>query len=332
MSKIKNFTSFVLCFSLIFTVTFTAKPFVPKAYAVWGVTDASIDPTVLATSIKNLLGQAKDYIIQAAKLAWSKAETAAKIALNSKVTAAKILALLAVQEATALIVGEEGGLIIRDWNQYLNVAPKQKALDQMVAWYNTASQNRNSSMNYEGVAGNGLDSYFMWQAKKVIKGNPMATTITEYVADPKKDLFSTGNMKGIMLYAQCGNNPACFALTAADQYEEYVVQNTTMAEREQMNGFLPKKIDGRIFKPASLINSALMQVDAVGTNLIMTAEADNAESYYQIMKGAAIAITARAVNYGISDDEGKANIANQAKSFPFSLSYSSKTRSMRVSK
>ena len=317
--------SIMLCFSIIFCNSFFVGIKEAEAYAVF-------DAPNMVPNVGELLTNIGQYATQVLEYAYQLYKTYKEVLLNSTVTLAKILALLSVQYATAKMIGDDSGLVIRDWNQYLNVAPKQKAMDQMVNWYNLASQNRNSSMKYEGVNGNSLDSYFMWQAKKVIKGDPLATTITEYVPDPKRDLFSTGNMKGIMLYTQCGNNPTCFALTAANQYEEYVAQNKEEAELSQMNGFLPKKIDGRIFKPAALVSSALMQVDQVGTNLIMSAEANNASSYKQIAQGALIAITARAVNYGISDNEGKKSIANQAKSFPFSLDYSSKTRSVRVSK
>jgi hypothetical protein len=59
----------------------------------------------------------------------------------------------------------------------------------------------------------------------------------------------------------------------------------------------------------------------------MSAQTDDTTSAVaaltQIAEGAALSIAARAINYGISDNNGKAATVAQNAKFPFSLSYNS---------
>ena len=72
-----------------------------------------------------------------------------------------------------------------------------------------------------------------------------------------------------------------------------------------------------------------MQVDKMGTDLIMTASSDGTDSSLaaltQIAEGSVLSIAARAANYGISDNNGKAAVVAQNDKYPFSLAYSALT-------
>ena len=254
-------------------------------------------------------------------------QAALKIIAAQAIVAAKILALLAVQKITAALIGGGNGLLIRDWNNYLYTSPQQTAMKQMDTFFTTTSKGRLSSLNYEGVGPN-YDAYLVTQAKQAISSPTPVTNIQAQVTNPTTDLFSGGNMKGIMSYMQCANNVACYTLMATDKYTTEFAKAQTIAKNEQQNGVLPTKTaSGRIIKPAALVSNALMEVDKQGQDLIMSAQADDTTSAVaaltQIAEGAALSIAARAINYGISDNNGKAATVAQNAKFPFSLSYSS---------
>lgn len=250
------------------------------------------------------------------------------VGASNMITAAKILALLTVQKSIQTMIGEGDGMIIRDYNEYLFINPKQIAMANMNSFFNTVSKGRLSTLNYEGIGPN-HDSYLVAQARKDFIGQTFQTNLQEQVTDPTK-LFSTGNMKGIMTYMQCANNPACYTLTSSAKYKAELVRAQEIAKAESANtGFRPQKKDGRIVKPSSIAQSALAQIDQLGTQIIMNAEPNEgaadlgvAAAMSQIAQGTAISIGARALNYGISDSKGRAAIRNQNDEFPFSLNYS----------
>lgn len=311
--------SFFLCVAMIFTTGCFLS--VPKAQAVWGISDVSIDPAQISSAAKDFAFQVKEAAIRAA-------EKIADTAANLAVIAAKVAALYAVQKAVALIIGDDDGesQIIRDYNDYLYISPNQRAMAQMNTFFNTVSRGRLSYLNYEGIGPN-YDIYLVSQAKQTILGTPFVTNIQDQVIDPSQ-MFSGGNMKGLMAYMQCANNVACYTVEAKNKYEKELSKAQDIARSEQQNGFLPKKSSiGRIISPAALAQNALLQVDQMGTNLIVQAPITGGSkaiqaSLTQIATGATLSITARAINYGISDNAGKEAIKNKNEQYPFSLSYS----------
>jgi len=319
MNTRNKLLSFILCITMLFTV----KSFVPTAYAIWGVLDVGINPAELVSDLGDWVSDLGDWGTSLAEWAAEKAADVAELLAAQAITAYKIVALLAVQKAVAFFIGDGDGLIIRDYNKYLYISPQQRALSQMTTFYNTTSKGRLSSSNYEGVGPN-YDSYLVSQAKQTISGTTFVTNIQERVSNPKQ-LFSGGNMQGIMSYMQCANNVACYTLVASAQYDKEFAKAQEIAKNEQQNGFLPTKASsGRITKPAALAQNALLQVDQIGTQLIMNADAKQGTSaaVTQIATGATISIASRAINYGISDDAGKAAIVAQNNQFPFSVGYS----------
>jgi hypothetical protein len=243
---------------------------------------------------------------------------------------AKMVAAYAEQTLVKTLVGGSDGsnsTIIRDFNNYLYTAPQQQALTQLNSFFSSASQGRASSLNYEGV-GTNYDAYLITQAKNSINGQSFVTDIQNQVTDPATDMFAGGNMKGIMSFLQCSNNPYCYTLAATEKYNSDFAKNQTIAKNENVNGFIPTKVNGRITNPAAIAQNALQQIDQLGTTISMNATNngnpdETVSALLQIAEGTAISTAARLGNYGISDDAGKAAIRNSNDNFPFSLSYSS---------
>lgn len=247
-----------------------------------------------------------------------------KAITDQTVTASKIVALIAEQELVKSIIGEgNNGTFIKNFNDYLFVSPQQKAMSQTNLFFNSVSRGRLSSLNYEGVGPN-YDSYLVAQANRIISGQLFVTDIQSQTTDPKK-MFADGNMKGIMSFMKCANNPYCYTIVAAQKYNTEFSKAQEIAKNENVNGFTPKKANGRITQPATLAQNALSQIDQLGTQIIMNASPEQGTSaaLYQIAEGTAISTAARLAAYGISDDAGREAIRNNNSQFPFSLEYNS---------
>ncbi|MEI7621419.1 MAG: hypothetical protein WCJ51_02705 [Candidatus Moraniibacteriota bacterium] len=239
------------------------------------------------------------------------------------ITLAKIAALVVQQKLVTAVIGEgNSGTIIRDFNDYLFLSPQQKAMTQMNTFFNTVSRGRLSSLNYEGVGPN-YDAYLVAQARQAIGGQNFVTNIQSQVTDPRR-MFADGNMKGIMSFVQCANNPACFTMVASQKYNAEFARAQEIAKTQNVNGFMPKITNGRITQPAAIAQNALLQIDQLGTQIIMNAGAGQTTeaALYQIGEGVAISTAARLTNYGISDEAGKESLRNKNDQFPFSLAYS----------
>ncbi len=247
----------------------------------------------------------------------------------------KMLALFAVQKSTALLVGGDSGSgsLIRDFEDYLFTAPQQRALSQMNIFFNSASSGRISSLNYEGVGSN-YDAYLAHQARQKINGYAFVTNIQSQVTDPRGNLFSTGNMSGFMTFLQPANNPMSYTLTAEQHYNNRVARAQEIAKNENVNGFVPTKVNGRITNPASIAENALLEVDKLGTKMIMDAQGstpeDKANAIAQVWEGAGISAAARLTKYGIVDPIKK-SIDNALDTFPFSLSYGTNDHTLGIS-
>ncbi len=309
--KNKKILSIILCFSIIFFSVFVVNVQQAKA---WPVSIAAV----------NALEEAGILGVDAASLARDIAEYVAKMAGNIAVVAVKIAALMVVQQITRAIIGDGGGGgTISDWNNYLYVSPQQKAMAQMNIFFNSVSRGRLSSLNYEGVGPN-YDAYLVAQARQSINGQLFITNIQDQATDPSK-MFATQNMKGIMSFVQPPNNPYSYSIVATEQYNKEFSKAQEIAKNEQTNGFLPIKKNGKVTQPASLAQNALLQIDQLGTNLIMDSnfEKQNAGAFAQIAAGAGISIAARSLNYATANSAGKEAIRNKNDEMPFSLSYSS---------
>ncbi|MEI8343764.1 MAG: hypothetical protein WCF93_02355 [Candidatus Moraniibacteriota bacterium] len=251
----------------------------------------------------------------------------ANIAASGSIVAAKLLAMKAEQLLVKALVGGESGnsTIIRDFADYLYNAPKREATTQMTAFFNSTSQGRASSLNYEGV-GTNYDAYLIAQAKNAINGQSFTTDIQSQVTDPATNMFSGGNMKGVMSFFQCSNNPYCYTLVATEKYNADFTKAQTIAIHENSGGFMPTKSNGRITNPASIAQNALLEVDKMGTQLSMSATNNGdfeqtPSALLQIAEGTAISTAARIGNYGIVDPI-KNSIDQKLSTLPFSLSYS----------
>lgn len=316
----KSKKTFFLSLFLFITISLLSFSCIPRANAQTPVTDSADITTNLWDTITNTLSTTGIYT-QIAQKALDYIKTNYE---RMVIEAAKIAALWTEQKITASIIGGSGGGgTITNWGVYLYTNPQQVALTQMNTFFNTVSRGRLSSINYEGIGPKNYDNYLVTQAKNSINGTVFQTNIQSQTADPTQ-LFDTGNMKGIMTYMGCANNVACYTLTATARYNQELAKAQDIAKNEQSNGFLPQKKNGVIIKPAALASAAFTEIDQLGTNVIMNADATNgvAAGLQQIGQGMLMNIAARSLNYAVSDDTGKRALKNQNDQAPFSFAYS----------
>lgn len=308
--KNKVLLSVILFFSIVFSIVLIKST--PKAHAIYPI----------SASIANLVPEGLSSIGVTGQWVSTMSKWLKENLDNMLLTAAKITALITVQTITQAIIGDGGGGVITDWNKYLYVSPQQRAMVQMNSFFNTVSRGRLSSLNYEGVGPN-YDAYLVAQARMAISGQTFTTNIQNVVTNPKQ-MFSSGNMKGLMTYMQCANNVACYTLTSTAQYNLEFAKAQEIAKSEQSNGFLPVRKNGKITQPASIVSNALTQIDQLGTQVIMNTDTKSSQyaAMAQIAAGAGINIAARTLNYATASDEGKEAIRNKNDQFPFSLAYS----------
>lgn len=314
----KKLSTIILFFGLIFSFSCA----MPQTANGMTVTDLMNFAPNIGKLVAQVLGNAGVY----GQLATTIKNIVSTKLADISVSTAKVAALLGVQAITQALIGDNGGSgVITDWNKYLYTSPQQKALIQMDSFFNTVSNGRLSSLNYEGVGPN-YDAYLVAQARKTISGRAFSTTLQNITTDPSQ-LFATGNMKGLMTYMEPGNNVADYTLNSTAEYNSKLSKAQEIAKKEQSNGFLPKKSSlGKIIQPAAIVANAFTQIDQIGTQLILTAQPENGSSsgaLMQIAKGAVISAAARNLNYLTANSEGKASIQNKNAQFPFSISYSS---------
>lgn len=274
----------------------------------------------------NLVENAATAIATVGSFAFSVGEKIGNTVVGQAFTFAKVAALVGEQSLVRSIIGGgNSSTIIRDFNEYLFLSPQQKAMAQMNTFFNAVSRGRLSSLNYEGVGPN-YDAYLVAQARQAIGGQNFVTNIQSQATDPRR-MFADGNMKGIMSFVQCANNPYCYTMVASQKYNAEFAKAQEIAKTQNVNGFTPKITNGRITQPAAIAQNALLQVDQLGTQIIMNADGgstteDKVNGLNQIASGVAISVAARLTNYGISDEAGKESLRNKNDQFPFSLAYS----------
>ncbi len=340
MIKIKKGLVILICVSIIFSSALPSALFiaVPEAEAV--IIPANFVPDVgtVGTTLGDLLANLKQVLQGILEYAAELAAELAKSLASAAVVLAKIAALYAVQEAVALLLGDENkdSLIIRDFGEYLYTLPKKAAAKQMKAFFTQLSSGRSSYSSYEGVgtkyistvkkqAETAVDDYL----NETVGGKKIATNLQEFVSDTS-DVFSSGNMKGLLALTICGNSQACINSKALSLAAANTEKSQETNKAEQKDGMLPQKSStGRITTPAIMAQNALLDIDKHGSNLIINANAGagNAESILtaleEIAAGAAMSIVSRAINYGIVDKAAKAEDEVISKGYSFSTSYGS---------
>ncbi|HPN55088.1 MAG TPA: hypothetical protein PLB52_04155, partial [Candidatus Moranbacteria bacterium] len=219
--------------------------------------------------------------------------------------------------------------------------PKAAALKQMKSFLTELTAGKSSYLNYEGI-GTGYSAYIKKQGEIAVKdvlsgtvgGKKLTTSLQETVSDTS-NFFSNGNMKGLLSYMECANNPACVTLQSGVKAAEEFAKKQDIAKSEAVDGLLPTKSStGRITTPAIMAQNALVDLDKQGTAMIVNApigkNADKVSSLGQIAAGAALSIVSRAANYGIVDKaatvekEVTQKIGNTY--YSFSTAYSSLTK------
>lgn len=340
MIKIKKGLATLICISIIFSSALPSALFiaVPEAEAV--IIPANFVPDVgtVGTTLGDLLANLKQVLQGILEYAAELAAELAKSLASAAVVLAKIAALYAVQEAVALLLGDENkdSLIIRDFGEYLYTLPRKAAAKQMKAFFTQLSSGRSSYSSYEGV-GTSYISAVKKQAETAaddffngtIGGKQVATTLQNYTSDAS-DLFSDGTTKAFSALLECGNSYLCVHLQTKEKAAQELKKQQGKAAAETKDGMLPQKSStGRITTPAIMAQNALVDIDQHGSNMIINANAGagNAASILtaleEIAAGAAMSIVSRAINYGIVDKAAKAEDEVISKGYSFSTSYGS---------
>jgi hypothetical protein len=293
---------------LISVITIFASPMLNnKASAFWGVLDIGTDPPNAIINAFNSVGTWASEAINL--LDWSNT-------LSEKILLPiyKSAAITLVQKTVSAIIGGDSGstsLVITDYSDYLFTKPQQRALLSMASFYTDTL-----GSGGEGVLNN-YKNLLKGQAKSMVNGNSSCTmNIQNYVTDTG-NLFKEGNMKGYLSYFSTCNNPYSYSLVAKDKYESEYNKEQTVAEKEEKNGYLPKKVNGLISSPASIAENALNNVDQLGNQMIV-----NATKPSELLVGSVLSIGSRTLQYGIGDSSTKSRIKSNNSSVSYSISYS----------
>lgn len=209
----------------------------------------------------------------------------------------RMLALTATQMAVDQLLGKGSGKspYVSNWNQYLYLGPQQRTMTYLQGMFNQSTRGRASLSNYEGV-GQLYDQYLLRQAQASISPIPMTVNLRDYANDPR-DIFAAKSFRPFNAWLNCPNNPDCITLIAQSSYANELQKQTTVANKEQTNGFLAQKKNGRIITPAALVQKGFTELDKYGTDLII-----NAQELGDILLGAVIRIAGAGMQAAYGDE------------------------------
>lgn len=254
----KKSLSYVIVSVFIFVIIFSTSN---SARAYWGVLDTVTD---IPNTISGYLQYAEE-IMNYEELYGNDIKEWAK---REAVNAVKKAAMNAIQKK---LKNSAASKMITNYSKYLYSDPMNKTSKQMDSFYNSISGGTNSSLNYEGVGStSNYSAYLVAQAKKSIEGVSLKATITDVVSDPTKP-FSSGNMQGLMISLECANNPYCVSIASQSKYNQLLEKNQTIAEKEQVNGYLPTKVNGIITSAANSAANQAVEVAQMGVDAVVNA-------------------------------------------------------------
>lgn len=263
---------FAILFLAIFTFTSVFVMFPRKANATLIVHDPLDMPNDIMTTIESIFTTIETTISAIATDGmWMNEVTDRYLVPILKVAAIEMMNQIISNIVSS---GNNGKpMFVTDWNDYLYTSTQKNAKVYMNSFFNSVSAGRLSSLNYEG-AGQSYDNYLKKQAEITIYGSTKqtTTTINNYVSDPRQDLFSKGNFKAFSAFLSCSNNPYCYSLSAENAYEKELDRLKTIAIKEaNTDGYLPKKVNGKIVTPGSQFQSAMEGIDQMANNWFMNA-------------------------------------------------------------
>ncbi len=270
METKNKFTTFFL---IILFIIFASSITVTKtARAQWIVHDPFDMPNDIMTTIESIFTTIETTITAVATDGmWMNEVTDRYLVPILKVAAIEMMNQIISNIVSS---GNDGKpMFVTDWNDYLYTATEKDAKVYMNSFFNSVSAGRLSNLNYEGV-GQSYDNYLKKQAETTLYGNKKnsTTNINNYVDDPRQDLFSKGNFKAFSAFLSCYNNPYCYSLSATVAHEKELDRLKTVAIKEaNTNGYLPKKVDGKIVTPGSQYQSAMEGIDQMANNWFMNA-------------------------------------------------------------
>lgn len=302
----------IFFFTVMFSLVFSA----PKAQAI-----PVFDAGDIATNTLSLYQEAMTQITTLQEYAQTIQEYQKKVQGSATLLQAKQKALSDIRKnITREYFSGDNNLQITDYDDYLNKTPKKEALSGMEekgGFYDEVSNGRSSAFSYEVAGGRtDFDSYFASQSKSALTSNSPKTTLQNRVSSP--NAIFNGNMKGLVSYMECGNNPACYSLAAEKTYEEKTGELKEVAKAQETDGYKPKIENGKIVKPSELVKNASLQVENMGINFINTAgngEQTMNDAINQVLIGTDISLNSYLGKYGLSTSD----LQDAADLFSFSL-------------
>jgi hypothetical protein len=305
--KIRHHVAIVLCIAIVAT-SFTV--YAPKASAI---------PVVeiggnLFTDIMTTIEQTVDTVMDVVDDPMSISNYIQLLIDRYGMPTAKSATIALVNYAVQKILGgsNDGGQahFVTDWEDYLYTSPQNDAKKYMNTFYDQTTSGALSTVS-EGVKSNtssnsgigsasNYSSSLIKAAQTSIDGQPCKVDIQNYASNTS-NLFGDGNMKGFMAYFKQCNNQYTYTMIAQSQYQTELSKLQTLADKKQVNGYLPRMVNGIVTVPATLFENAMSGVDQMGNNMIV-----NAKTYQELIAGAAITVGARTMQYKFGNTIKKA--------------------------
>lgn len=301
----------IFCLILILSLFITPLPS-HKAHAVISVFDIVTQINTLITDIGVWAGNFTE---------WAKFSN--EISEKWALAAMKAASTLAVNSAIRAIVGSGNDgqpNFVTNWNDYLYLSPHDRTMLHMNSFFNSVSGGRLSASGYEGFGSMNYDAYMASMAMQSLQGQAFVTTLPRQVNDPTQ-LFANKSMRDFMSYLRPANNVWGYTSRAQQEYAAEFAKQQTIAEKTQVNGWLPKiNSNGRISAPATLFQNAMESVDRMGNDIIV-----NATTPGELAIGSLTRIAAQTLQAGIGGDAAADRVRARNSSTNLNLNYNPTT-------
>jgi hypothetical protein len=222
----------------------------------------------------NTLSQVAQEVTDAMRIAWEQMDEYAMPALKSSTISSINSAI-----TSAIGSGNNGKpQFITNWDEYLYEQPKEETLQYMNSFFEETTS---------GAAGD-YENYMINAAKATYEGSDCSVNLEEPAA-----MFNDETFRSFSQFLEPCNNPYTYPEIAKEEYTNQLKKEQLLAEKEQVDGWLPK-IDskGIISSPATLYQDATQQASQLGNQYIL-----NATSYKDAISAAAMKLGGSTLNF-----------------------------------
>lgn len=304
----KNFFVIALLIS-IFLGTFAPK----SSQAYLGIGDFNI--TDMVRTLQGYLTNAGTWANNS--LGWT--ERIDRVTSEFALAAMKAASTIAVNSAVRAIVGSGNNgqpNFVTNWNDYLYLSPHDRTMLHMNSFFNSVSGGRLSSSGYEGFGGFNYDAYMATMAMQSLQGQAFTTTLSQQIDDPTR-MFEGKSMRPFLTYLEPANNVWGYTSRAQQEYAAEFAKQQKIAEKTQVNGWLPKiTANGKISAPATLFQNAMESVDRMGNDIIV-----NATTPKELAIGSLTRIAAQTLQAGIGGESAADRVRARNANTSLNLNY-----------